>query len=137
MNVELLLNIQIPQALYQDSVRISTEYDGEIDLIKTFAHTTGDLDFINNTAWTYLLGDGGNYSWENLSSLAVTLDYVSAGTTDDSQLNVDAVGLRIEYRSPWYGGEVGHASSIFSGFEMPISSLDLTSGTFENIAYSS
>ena len=137
LNVELLLNIQIPQALYQDSVRISTEYNGGIDLIKTFAHTTGDLDFINNTAWTHLLGDGGNYSWANLSSLSVTLDYVSTGTTDDSQLNVDAVGLRIEYRSPWYGGEVGHASSTFSGFEMPISSLDLTSGTFENIAYSS
>ncbi len=136
LNVELLLNIQIPEPLYQDSVRVSTESEGEIDLIKTFAHTTGDLDFINSTAWTHLLGDGGNYSWENLSALSVTLDYVSSGTTDDSQLNVDAVGLRIEYRSPWYGGEVGHASSTFSGFEMPISSLDLASGTFENIAYS-
>jgi len=137
LNVELLLSIQIPDALYQDSVRISTEYNGQYDLIKTFAHTTGNLDYMNNTAWTYYIGDGGNHSWANLTSLSVTLDYVSVGTTDDSQLNVDAVGLRIEYRSPWYGGEVGKASSTYSGFEMPISSLDLTKGTFENIAYSS
>ena len=137
LNVELLLNIQIPDALYQDSVRISTEFSGQFDLIKTFAHTTGDLDYMNNTAWTYELGDGENNSWSDLSSLVVTLDYVSVGTTDDSQLNVDAVGLRIEYRSPWYGGEVGQASSTFSGLEVPISSLDLTMGTFENIAYSS
>jgi len=137
LNVELLLKIQIPDALYQDSVRITTELSGQYDLIKTFAHTTGDLDYMNNAAWTYVLGDGGNNSWSNLSALVVTLDYVSVGSTDDSQLNVDAVGLRIEYRSPWYGGEVGQASSTFSGLEVPISSLDLTMGTFDNIAYSS
>ena len=137
LNVELLLHIRITDALYQDSVRISTEYSGQYDLIKTFAHTTGELDFMNNPAWTYSLGDGVNNSWENLSSLEVTLDYVSVGSTDDSQLNVDAVGLRIEYRSAWYGGEVGHASSSISGIEVPISSLDLASGIFDNIAYSS
>ena len=65
LNVELLLSIQIPDALYQDSVRISTEYNGQYDLIKTFAHTTGNLDYMNNTAWTYYIGDGGNHSWAN------------------------------------------------------------------------
>lgn len=136
LNVELLLKIQIPDALYQDSVRISTEYNTQYDLIKTFAHTTGDLDFMNNSAWTYTLGDGGNYSWANLSSLIVTLDYVSVGSTDDSQLNVDAVGLRVEYKAPWYGSEVGHANTQFTADELPLKALDLTTGTFDNMAYS-
>ena len=38
----------------------------------------------------------------------------SNGGTDDSQIQVDAVGLKITMRTPWYGAERVVASSSLS-----------------------
>ena len=42
--------------------------------------------------------DHTNWNFSELGDIEVTLDYVSEGTTDDSQLNVDAVGLKLTVR---------------------------------------
>jgi len=58
----------------------------------------------------------------------VTLDYVSEGNTDDSQLNVDAVGLKLTSKTQWYGNEVSKAITSFSNYGLPIIEQNLSTG---------
>lgn len=126
--------IQIPDALQEDTVRISVEHTDGFDLLKTFAHTQGNLDYINNSAFTLNITDLMDWTWNDIANMVFTLDYVSAGGVDDSRLVVDAMGLDITVRTPWYGGEVGVATSVFSGHEMPVMGLNLSAGSYDNMA---
>jgi hypothetical protein len=128
---------QIPDALQEDTVRISVQHGGGFDLLKTFAHTQGNVDYINNSAFTLNITDLLEWTWNDVASMVFTLDYVSAGGVDDSRLVVDALGLDITVQTPWYGGEVAMASSTFEGHNMPVIGLDLSAGTTENLALDS
>ena len=125
---------QIPDALSEDTVRISVEHGDGFDLLKTFAHTQGNLDYINNSAFRVNLTGLMDWTWDDIAGMIFTLDYVSAGGVDDSRLVVDAVGLDITVQTPWYGGEVAYASSQFSGHALPVMGLDLNSGDSSNLA---
>ena len=129
--------IQIPDALQKDTVRISVQHANGFDLLKTFAHTQGNVDYINNSAFMVNITGLMNWTWNDVSSMIFTLDYVAAGGVDDSRLVVDALGLDITVKTPWYGGEVGFASSTFSGHDMPILGLNLEEGTTTNLALDS
>ena len=126
--------IQIPDALQEDTVRISVEHSDGFDLLKTFAHTQGNVDYINNSAFTTNITGLMDWTWNDITNMVFTLDYVSAGGVDDSRLVVDAMGLDITVQTPWYGGEVGVATSQFSGHEMPVMGLNLSAGTNSNMA---
>ena len=76
-------------------MRISVQHTGGFDLLKTFAHTQGNVDYINNSAFSLNLTDLMNWTWNDVSTMIFTLDYVSAGGVDDSRLVVDALGLAI------------------------------------------
>jgi len=132
--VHLQAVFQIPDALQEDTVRISVEHGDGFDLLKTFAHTQGNLDYINNSAFTLNITDLMEWTWTDISEMMFTLDYVSAGGVDDSRLVVDAVGLDITVQTPWYGGEVGYASSTFTGHDLPVIGLDFEAGTTDNMA---
>ncbi|MDA0925638.1 MAG: hypothetical protein O3C36_03245 [archaeon] len=132
--VHLQAAFQIPDALQEDTVRISVEHGDGFDLLKTFAHTQGNLDYINNSAFTLNITDLMEWTWTDISEMMFTLDYVSAGGVDDSRLVVDAVGLDITVQTPWYGGEVGYASSTFTGHDLPVIGLDFEAGTTDNMA---
>ena len=125
---------QIPDALSEDTVRISVEHGDGFDLLKTFAHTQGNVDYINNTAYRVNITGLMDWTWDDIAQMVFTLDYVSAGGVDDSRLVVDALGLDITVQTPWYGGEVAYASSEFSGHDMPVMSLDLAEGITDNLA---
>ncbi|MDA8638673.1 hypothetical protein N9L22_02745 [Candidatus Poseidonia alphae] len=134
VEVHMKAVIQIPDALTEDTVRISVQHSSGYDLLKTFAHTQGGLDYINNSAYTVNLTGLLEWNWQDLSSLEFTLDYVSAGGVDDSRLIVDAIGLDITVQTPWYGGEVGLASTEFTGHQMPLIDLNLSQGESVNMA---
>ena len=125
---------QIPDALTEDTVRVSVQYTEGYELLKTFAHTQGNVDYINNSAFSMNLTGLMDWTWTDLSDMIFTLDYVSAGGVDDSRLVVDAIGLDITVQTPWYGGEVGFASSEFTGHTLPVLGLDFNEGTTENLA---
>ena len=125
---KLLLHIQIPDALYQDSVRISIEWGGTYELVKNWAHTTGAINHINSNAYEIDLDQYGNWTFAQLGDIEVTLDYVSEGNTDDSQLNVDAVGLKLTSKTQWYGNEVSKAITTFSNYGLPIIEQNLSTG---------
>ena len=132
--VDVVVAFSVPDPLYQDSVRISLNFDGQYEPLTTFSHTQGPLDYLSNT-WSNNVSSLTTWDWEMLQNSVVTLDYVSVGgSTDDSELIVDAVGMQVTMRTPWYGGEYGSAQAQFAGHEMPVIGLDLTSGTSDNMA---
>ena len=87
---------------------------------KELAHTTGAINYINSNAYEIDLDQYNNWNFSELGDIEVTLDYVSEGTTDDSQLNVDAVGLKLTAKTQWYGNEVSKAITTFSDLGLPI-----------------
>ena len=132
--VKLLLSIAIPDGLQQDSVRISHETGGTYDLVKTFAHTPTGIDYMQGQPFAIAFSDMDNWSWNDLASLTVRLDYVSVGGTDDSELRVDAVGLDIDMVTPWYGGEQATAATTTTDVAIPVEHLDLAAGISEGVA---
>jgi hypothetical protein len=134
MDVHVVVAFSIPDPLYQDSVRFSMEYDGNFESLITFSHTQSGLDFMSNH-WTYNVSSLTDWDWDTIQNSVMTLDYVSVGSTDDSQLSVDAVGIQVTMQTPWYGGEFS-AQFEFSGHEMPILPVNLSLGISENMALS-
>ena len=133
-DVTLVLAIEVPEALYQDKVRISHETGGIFDLVKTWSNTGGGIDYMDGQPYRIGLDDPTNWTWSELSDLTVRLDYVSEGTTDDSELRVDAVGLEIVVLTPWYGGEQATATSTTSNVEIPVLHLDMDAGTTDGLS---
>ena len=134
LGVAVVVAFSVPDQLYQDSVRISLNYDGQYESLTTFSHTQTALDYLS-TAWSYNVSDLISWDWNIIQNSVITLDYVSVGSTDDSQLNVDAVGIQVIMQTPWYGGEYGSAQAQFTGHDMPVIGLDLMSGTSDNMAF--
>ncbi|MEC8625731.1 MAG: CARDB domain-containing protein, partial [Candidatus Thermoplasmatota archaeon] len=136
-DVTLLLAIEVPGALYQDKVRISHETGGVFDLVKTWSNTGGGIDYMDGQPYRIGLDDPTNWTWNELADLTVRLDYVSEGTTDDSELRVDAVGLEIVVLTPWYGGEQATATTTTTAVEVPVLHLDLAAGTTDGLSLAS
>ncbi|MEC7722481.1 MAG: CARDB domain-containing protein [Candidatus Thermoplasmatota archaeon] len=136
-DVTLLLAIEVPGALYQDKVRISHETGGVFDLVKTWSNTGGGIDYMDGQPYRIGLDDPTNWTWSELADLTVRLDYVSEGTTDDSELRVDAVGLEIVVLTPWYGGEQATATTTTTGVEVPVLHLDMAAGTTDGLSLAS
>ncbi len=133
-DVTLLLAIEVPQALYQDKVRISHETGGVFDLVKTWSNTGSGIDYMDGQPYRIGLDDPTNWTWSELADLTVRLDYVSEGTTDDSELRVDAVGLEIIVLTPWYGGEQATATTSTTDVEIPVLHLDMEAGTTDGLS---
>jgi len=132
-SVELIVHFNIPDPLTQDKARFSVVNNGIHDLVKTWSNTQGGLYYMTN-GWSVEIFDDNNWTWDELSNIDINLDYVSNGGTDDSQLQVDAVGLKITMRTPWYGAERVTASSINQFTEWPIIDFDITSGELSSVS---
>ena len=136
--VSVVVAFSVPDPLYQDSVRFSLNYDNGqyYEPLTTFSNTQGGIDYLTSP-WSYNVTELTTWDWNMIQNSILTLDYVSVGSTDDSQLNVDAVGMQVLMKTPWYGGEYGSAQAQFSGHQMPLFGLDLALGLSENMALSS
>ena len=132
-SVELVVHFNIPDALQQDKTRFSVIDNGNHDLVKTWSNTQSGLYYMNN-GWSVEIFNDDNWTWNELSNLEVTLDYVSNGGTDDSQLQVDAVGLKVTMLTPWYGAERVTATSINQFTEWPIIELDTSTGQLSSVS---
>ena len=131
INVSLVVAFRVPDSLQQDSVRIIVESGGTQHLVKTYAHTMGELNHMNYNARVFSLDNLKTWTWAELSSLTIMLDYVSVGEFDDTELQVDASGLIIKHMQPWGTFELAQASHSATFDEFPVIPLDLTSGTHE------
>lgn len=131
--VELVVHFDIPDALIQDKTRFSVIDNGLHDLVKTWSNTQGGL-FYMTSGWTVEITNQDNWTWNELANIEVNLDYVSNGGTDDTQLQVDAVGLKITMRTPWYGAERVVATSTNPFNNWPVLDLDTNSGDFNSVS---
>ena len=119
-NVSMVLHFSIPDVLNQDSVRVILQNHGTDQLVITYARTLGPVHRISNPMVLPLDGLVST-DWDDLESTQFTIDYVSDNVgSDDSEVRVDAVGLRVKYHQPWYSFETIKAVSPLSGSNSPV-----------------
>ena len=118
-NVSMVLHFSIPDELYQDSVRVILQNHGSDKLVVTFARTFGPIHRMSNPL-VLPLEDMIQMDWGSLEGTQFTVDYVSQGTSDDSEVRVDAVGLRVKYYQPWYSFETTKAIHTVTGVDSPV-----------------
>jgi len=118
-NVSMILHIEIPEALTSDEIRITIAANGPERLVRTIARTFNGVYRMDNPM-VVSMDDLQAWTWSDLGNSSVTVDYVSNGAPDDSEVRVDAVGIRVKYHQPWYSFETARASHSVSGLSMPV-----------------
>ena len=74
VNVSLAIAFRIPESLQQDSVQFIVESGGTQHLVKTYAHTMGELNHMNYNTRIYSLDDIKTWTWSELSNIRILLD---------------------------------------------------------------
>ena len=118
-NVSMILYISVPDALTSDEIRITIEANGPERLVKTIARTFGPLNRMT-TPLVVNIDNLQTWAWSDLADSSVTVDYVSDGAPDDSEVRVDAVGIRVKYHQPWYSFETVKAIHEIASQNMPV-----------------
>jgi hypothetical protein len=104
-NVSLVLHFSIPDVLNSDEVNILLQNNGADILVSTYARTLSPVNRMTNPL-VMNLDAHVEWDWSKLSGTLFTIDYVSDNTgADDSEVRVDAVGLKVKYHQPWYSFE--------------------------------
>lgn len=117
-NVSMVLHISVPDALPSDEIRITIEANGPERLVRTIARTFGPINRMT-TPMVESMDGLQEWTWSDLEAATVIVDYVSDGAPDDSEVRVDAVGIRVKYHQPWYSFETVKAIHEISGQSMP------------------
>ena len=115
----MILYISVPAALTSDEIRITIEANGPERLVKTIARTFGPLNRMT-TPLVVNIDNLQTWTWSDLADSSVTVDYVSDGAPDDSEVRVDAVGIRVKYHQPWYSFETVKAIHEIASQNMPV-----------------
>ena len=135
-NVSLVLHFSIPDTLNQDSVRVILQNHGSDKLAVTYARTFGPIYRMTNPVILSL--DGLVLAdWSSLEDTQFTIDYVSTGTSDDSEVRVDAVGLRVKYHQPWYSFETVKAINTINDVNSPVIDISPYDGTISGLSQES
>ena len=134
--VSIIMSFHIPSALQQDQVRITMNYGGNYEELATYVNTQSAIDYMNGSMWQKNITQLSSWTWNDLTDIIFTLDYVSLGGNDDTQLDVDAVGIAVVVKYPWYGTEWASVESTSKNFVMPIIDVSLQDGDFTNLQVS-
>ena len=119
-NISLVIHFEIPDVLYSDTVRIILGGVGSEKLVKTYTRTLSGVYKMNNPL-VIPLDDQAQWSWQLAEGAYITIDYVSqGGGSDDSEVRVDAVGIKARYLQPWYSFENVKATHELNGHGMPV-----------------
>ncbi len=119
-NVSMVLHFSIPDVLNQDSVRVILQKHGSDKLVTTYARTLGPVHRIVSPMILSLDGMVSQ-DWTELEDTQFTIDYVSDNVgSDDSEVRVDAVGLRVKYYQPWYSLETVKAVTSVLDADSPV-----------------
>ena len=135
-HVSLVLYFSIPDALPSDEVNVIMQNHGSDILVTTFARTLGPLNRMSNPLVVDLDGHL-EWDWSKLEQTQFNVDYVSDNQgADDSEVRVDAVGLRVKYHQPWFSFENARAehSSILE--EVPVIDISTYEGEISGLEHS-
>ena len=136
VSVSVVVAFHIPDSLQKDQVQFVMNNGGNYENLVTFVNTQSPIDYMNETIWSKNITSLAQWTWSMIEDLEFTLDYVSTGSPDDSRLDVDALGIEVIVKYPWYGSEWASATSTFTGHSMPVMDVNLSSGQFDNMALS-
>ena len=135
-HVSLVLHISIPDALPSDEVNVIMQNHGSDILVTTFARTLGPLNRMINPL-VVNLDSHLDWDWSKLEQTQFNVDYVSDNQgADDSEVRIDAVGLRVKYHQPWFSFENARAehSSILE--EVPVIDISTYDGEISGLEHS-
>ena len=136
VSVSVVVAFHIPDSLQKDQVQFVMNNGGSYENLVTFVNTQSPIDYMNETIWSKNITSLAQWTWSMIEDLEFTLDYVSTGSPDDARLDVDALGIEVIVKYPWYGSEWASATSTFTGHSMPVMDVNLSSGQFDNMALS-
>ena len=137
-NVSVVLHISIPEELFEDEVYIILQNHGTDKLIRVLTNvdTPGGLNRMNNPL-ILSLDNLVDWDWEKIENTQFTIDYSSDNIgLDDSEVRIDAVGIKVKYNQPWYSFENVKAETVISGEELPLIDFDPYEGIKEKLVYS-
>ena len=135
-NVSLILHFSIPDALTNDEVNVLLQNHGSDMLVATYARTLGAVNRMSNPQ-IFPLDNLIEWDWEKLEQTQFTVDYVSDNQgADDSEVRVDAVGLRVKYHQPWYSFENAKAEHESSLLEVPVIDFSTYEGEISGLSHS-
>lgn len=137
INVSLLFSFAVPEVLSDDEIRFQISWGTNMELLRSFAHTQAPIDNMQGNPLSISLDSLNNWTWSDLNDLTVTIDYVSVGATDDSEVQVDAVGLRVKERSPWSGFENSKALHSAPLEMAPFFDFDIAAGSLNGLLITS
>jgi len=133
-NVSLVLHFAIPDALPQDEVNVLMRNHGADRLLATFVNTLGPVHMMDSPL-VVPLDEYLDWDWSKLENTKFTVDYVSDNVgQDDSEVRVDAVGIRVKFHQPWYSFENAKATHSIIGFPSPIIEFGPYDGELEGLA---
>ena len=123
-NISLVLHFSIPDALPSDEVNIIMQNHGSDILVRTFARTLGPVNRMVSPL-VIDLDDLVEWDWSKLEQTQFNIDYVSDNQgADDSEVRVDAVGLKVKFHQPWFSFE--NARADHSSFPTGIPVIDFS-----------
>ena len=135
-NVSLVLHFSIPDALPSDEVNVILQNHGSDILVTTFART---LDAVNRISNPLVLDLDGHveWDWSKLEQTQFNVDYVSDNQgADDSEVRVDAVGLRVKFHQPWFSFENAKAEHSTIPEGVPVIDFDTYEGNITGLEHS-
>ena len=135
-NVSLVLHISIPDELPSDEVNVILQNHGSDILVKTFARTLSAVNRMNNPL-IIDLDSFVEWDWSKLEQTQFNIDYVSDNQgTDDSEVRVDAVGIRVKFHQPWFSFENVRADHSIILDEVPVIDIGTYEGTISGLSHS-
>ena len=135
-HVSLVLHFSIPDALPSDEVNVIMQNHGSDILVTTFARTLGPLNRMINPL-VVNLDSHLEWDWSKLEQTQFNVDYVSDNQgADDSEIRVDAVGLRVKYHQPWFSFENARAEHSSIPEELPVLDISTYQGAISGLEHS-
>ena len=130
--VSVVIAFEIPDQLGDDTVEFSLNWDGNFEQFKTFNTPQTPANHMDGPYYVQSIDEIDDWAWDDFSDMEFNLNYQSVAP-DDSQLNVDALGLIFTWQAPSYGFETAKAINTTNVLSAPLLSLDLSIGSRENI----
>jgi hypothetical protein len=135
-NVSLVLHISIPDELPSDEVNVILQNQGSDILVTTFARTLSAINRMNNPI-VLELDSFVEWDWSKLEQTQFNIDYVSDNQgADDSEVRVDAVGIRVKFHQPWFSFENVRADHSIILDEVPVIDVGTFEGSISGLSHS-
>ena len=138
LNMSLVFVFEIPDTLQDDEVNfIIDRGDGPI-LIHTVRHTFQPTIYTASSPLIIEISDDNDpWTWSDIGSLDVLIDYVSVNNFDDSQLELDAVAVHARHRAPWYAFETATAVHTTPPLDFPVLDFNSLDGVTNDLTIAS